>query len=236
LKEKAMTNPAKWTSIEIPANLRSGNLRDASLLYNAIGANGLQAIFPPDMGADFVYKHLSQHLAAAKDLGSSREAVSAAVEVRADAVKRGHEAHARLKRIVDGTYPPGRPGRSDFFPKAETAPVDGDLLLAIAAGALKHKLPLPAEYTPATIAALGKEVNAALEQRDSSGKLRQGRSKATIALEKTTLQIRARLREIVTGWYGRFDAKLLDFGIQPQKPRTGRPRKHVEQPAGAMLA
>ena len=238
-----MTKPATPTTapqLIDAAGLHAGNLLDAISLHNGIETTGMQAqLFSPDMTEAFVFAHLSKHLAATKDLGVLREELSAAVEVRADAVKRGGDAHVQLMRLVNGWFPQGKPGRVDFFPKSETDPTLGDLLAAIGHGAAKHKRELPPPYTAASLVALGAEVNAALDKRAKSGALRSGQSKAAATLEKTTAEIRRRLRDNVTGWYGLFDAKLLDFGIQPQKPRIGRPRKGtpgptpgVPQPAG----
>ncbi len=230
-----MTKPATPTTapqLIDATGLHAGNLLDAISLYNGIETNAMQAqLFSPDMTEAFVFAHLTKHLAATKELGASREEVSAAVEVRADAIKRGKEAHVQLMRLVNGSFPQGRPGRVDFFPKSETDPTLGDLLAAIGHGAAKHKRELPPPYNAASLAALGAEVNTALDKRAKSGAQRSGQSKAAATLEKTTTEIRRRLRDNVTGWYGLFDAKLLDFGVQPQKPRVGRPRKGTPEPA-----
>lgn len=228
-----MTKPSVAATIVLPDNLRSGALYDAITAYDALLTNQLTSLFPANLTADAVHAHLTQHLAAWVALGSSRTDVSISVEARTDAIKRGTKVHAQLVLMVDGSFPPGTPGRADFFPKNETDPTLGDLLTAIGDGAEKRKMPLPLGLTPVTLRALGAEVNASLANREKSGNVRKGRSKVAGALEKKTAEIRRRLRKIATGWYGLADAKLLEYGIQPRKPAGGRPRKKGDAPAVA---
>jgi hypothetical protein len=218
--------------IVIPPNLTDRKLVEAILVYNGLDAQGLTDLFSEDLTQDIVYKALNAHLAEFGALGTARKDVTVAVEARRDAVARGTATYKRALGLIDAAYPKGSQGRAAYFPTDNTDPTLGDLLIAAGKGvAEKGKPKLPEGWTGATLQKLGEEVNTALATRDESGRVRKGRSHATGAQEKRTAEIRRRLRQTVTEWFGATSSKLLAFGITPRQSVGGRKRK-TSQTAG----
>jgi hypothetical protein len=219
--------PGKVTPIALLQVNASTELREAVAVFNAILNDAdLLANLPEDLPATTIHAHLSAAVQTSAEWGDARANLSKAVETKSDAVKRGKAVEKRVRGIVEASYPPGTPGRSNYFPTDKTDPTLGDLLIAFGKGIEKAGRPkLPEGWTAAFLQQLGGEVNAALIDRATRGVVRKGTADAAAAQAQRTQEIRRRLRALVTEWYGPANTKLLAFSIRPRRPATGSRRR-----------
>ena len=201
-------------------------LAEGIAMVNGLLSNGEEGAFPPTWPVLQVRAHLLSELATLMARDAAGTTRRAAVEADLSAGGSIEDVLKRLGSIVDGTYEPGEPGRSDFFPPPGPERSESERLNAMIAGAVLHNLLLPADLALPILTEMATKAAADETARAEAELAHQNKSTAGSNLRITTRTIRVRLGKIIRGRCGRYSTKLAEYGLKvPKKPIWHRRKK-----------